>query len=130
VTAIDPAANTIVGQPVQIGEDVGALAASPGGLWLTTYETGTVAFIDSESRAVVKRLSPHVHLAGVALARGSVSVSDHTAGRLARIDLNRARVPKRIAAAAGPRDIVRLSGALWVVDERSNAVRKIPLPRN
>lgn len=55
VTAIDPAANTIVGQPVQIGEDVDALAASPGGLWLTTYETGTVALIDSESRAAASR---------------------------------------------------------------------------
>ena len=54
-------------------------------------------------------------------------VSDYGGGRVLRLDPSSGRTLKRMRVGSEPRDLVLAAGALWVVEQGSSDVRRIPL---
>ena len=128
VTVVDLATGKPLAK-IQIGRDVDALAATPQGLWATTYYAGIVARIDPAKAKVVRKLRlRNGNASGVTFARGSVWVSDAGLGRVVRINPKRGRITKRYGVGTTPRDLVQVGRGLWVVEQGSNDVRRLPLP--
>jgi streptogramin lyase len=87
-----------------------------------------VARIDPAKAKVVRKLRlRNGNASGVTFARGSVWVSDAGLGRVVRINPKRGKITRRYGVGATPRDLVQVGRGLWVVEQGSNDVRRIPL---
>jgi YVTN family beta-propeller protein len=116
------------GRRIRVAHDVDAIASTPRGLWVATYDGGVLARIDPRRGKVVRRVPFSGAGGGIAYVRRKLFVSDYSGGRVLRLDPSTGRVLKRWRVGSEPRDLVLAVGALWVVEQGSSDVRRIPLP--
>lgn len=128
VATIDPATGAVAGSPIPVGVDTDALAAGADGIWVSTYESATVALVDPSSRTVVRSVHLPGRGGGVAVAAGSVWASVYDGAKVLRVDPAAARIVDSVVVGVQPREIAVGGGALWVVDQGSDAVSRIALP--
>jgi virginiamycin B lyase len=74
LVSLDPATGALSGASVSVAPDVDALAATPSGLWASTFD-GTAALVDTGARRVLRRVSLPGHGSGIAYAGGRVWVT-------------------------------------------------------
>jgi streptogramin lyase len=84
--------------------------------------------IDPASRKVVRRTRIKGHAAGIVLANGALWVSDFTHGRITRVDRSTGTLRESRATGSRPRAIVRVGRALWVANQGSGTLVRVPLP--
>jgi streptogramin lyase len=128
VSAIDPVAGKVVGATIDVGHGVDGLAATPEGLWATTYDRGLVVLIDPASRKIVRRTHIAGHAAGIVFAGGALWVSDFVHRRITRIARPAGAIRESHVTGSGPRAIVRVGRALWVANQGSGTLVRVPLP--
>lgn len=127
VSAIDPVAGKVVGATIDVGHGVDGLAATPEGLWATTYDRGLVVLIDPASRRIVRRTHIKGHAAGIVFAGGALWVSDFAHRRITRIERPAGALRESHPTGSRPRAIVRVGRALWVANQGSGTLVSIPL---
>ncbi len=116
-----------VGAAIPVGHDVDAIVATPRGLWVTTY-SGVLALINPVRAAVVRRVHFRNALNGIAYVKKRLYVSDYSAGKVLRLDPKTGRTLGQIRVGSEPRDLVAVGASLWVVEQGSSDVRRLPLP--
>ena len=129
IATIDPATNQVVGTPITVDQDVDAIAPAPDGVWVCTYYAGTVAFVDSGGQAGREAADPRRQLLGHRV-RGGLRLGEPNAARSDRRRSTRRRRRSTGVIKVGnrPRDIAFGANSLWVVNEGSGTVSRIPLP--
>lgn len=125
VTPIDGSGKA--GRKIRVAHDVDAIVSTPRGLWAATYDGGVIARIDPRRGKVVRRVAFPGLGGGIAYVRRKLFVSDYSGGRVLRLDPSSGRTLKRMRVGSQPRDLVLAAGALWVVEQGSSDVRRIPL---
>jgi YVTN family beta-propeller protein len=115
------------GRRIRVAHDVDAIVSTPRGLWVATYDGGVIARIDPRRARVVRRVPFAGFGGGIAYVRRELFVSDYSGGRVLRLDPSGGRTLKRMRVGSEPRDLVLAAGALWVVEQGSNDVRRISL---
>jgi hypothetical protein len=123
LVSIDPATNVLSGQPIRISTDVDALAESPAGLWVCTFD-GIAALVDPSSRMVANRVKLPGRASGIAFANGVAWVSLYD--RRLVLELGPGFVGA-VHTGAQPRESIVFGSQLWVVDQASGQLTPIPL---
>jgi len=121
---IDPATNAVVGSGIAFDHDVDVLVPDAAGMWATTFDSGTVALIDSSTRALVRTGTVPGHASGAVLAGGSLWVSLYDRSQVVALDPATLRITRRVDVGTEPREIVMAGGSLWVVNELSGTVSR------
>jgi len=115
-----------VGKAIKIGgHDVDAIVATPRGLWVTTF-SGVLALIDSVHAKVARRVSLGGAGNGIAYFKRRLYVSKYSAGKVLQLDAKTGRTLARISVGSQPRDLVAVGANLWVVEQGSSDVRRLP----
>jgi len=124
IATIDPSTGAFAGAPIVVDRDVDAFAAAPDGMWATTFDSGTIALVDSSTRAIVRKATAPGQVAGAALAAGSLWVSLYDRGEVVEVDPATLTVTRTVSVGLRPRTIVSANGSLWVVNELSGTVSR------
>ena len=93
-------------------------------MWATTFDSGTIALVDSSTRAIVRKATAPGQVAGAALAAGSLWVSLYDRGEVVEVDPATLTVTRTVSVGLRPRTIVSANGSLWVVNELSGTVSR------
>jgi streptogramin lyase len=115
------------GRRIRVAHDVDAIVSTPRGLWVATYDGGVLARIDPRRGKIVRRVPFQSQAGGIAYVGRKLFVSDYAGGRVLRLDPTSGRTLTVLRVGSEPRDLVAAAGALWVVEQGSSDVRRIPL---
>jgi YVTN family beta-propeller protein len=125
------AARASLGAQISVGGRPGAIATTPGAIWVADITGGRLTEIDTRSAAVVGSIDVGVSASYVAYGEGSLWVSDELANVVQRVDPQRRTIIATIPTAQGPYGIVVAAGSVWVthlsgvvsrIDPQSNGV--------
>ena len=124
---IDPAAGRLVGEPVDLPGELGALDAGAGRLWAIDCNKGIVYGLDPRRGAVEIRAGVRAGegLGDIAVSAGSVWVSDWAAHVVLRLDSTTGRVIGRIPAGDQPEKLAGVAGDIWVSDAGTGELLRI-----
>jgi YVTN family beta-propeller protein len=125
LVSVDPRSNRLVGRPIPLGRQPGALAAASGSVWVADELGGTVSRIDPARRRVVARIKVGRMPTAIAAGAGAVWVANTGAGTVSRIDPATNRVAATYRVGLAPRALVVGAGAVWVADTGDGSVRRI-----
>ncbi|HEY0737868.1 MAG TPA: hypothetical protein VGD69_23315 [Herpetosiphonaceae bacterium] len=114
VFQIDPGTNRIVGQPLQVGEEIIAAAVGHGSLWTGSHDDGIVARIDSTTRRVVTTIDVGFAVHGLAVSEESAWVLDEHGFAVVRIDPQSNRLGERIPIDFVAANLTAGSRSVWV----------------
>ena len=129
---VDPAAGRLVGEPVGLPGELGALDAGAGRLWAIDCNQGVVYGLDPRRGAVEIRakLRAGAGLGDVAVSAGSVWVSDWAAHAVLRLDPTTGRVTGRVPAGDQPEKLASVAGDIWVSDAGAGELLRIDASTN
>ena len=126
IVAVDPETNRLTGASVSVASDVDALAATPSGLWVSTF-AGIAALVDPDRRVVIRRVTLPSRGSGVSFAGGSVWVSAYDSGLVLRLDPATGALLGAVHTGPELRESVEAGGALWVANQLNGTVTPVPL---
>ena len=126
IVAVDPETNRLAGASVSVASDVDALAATPSGLWVSTF-AGIAALVDPDRRVVIRRVTLPSRGSGVSFAGGSVWVSAYDSGLVLSLDPATGALLGAVHTGPEPRESVEAGGALWVANQLNGTVTPVPL---
>jgi DNA-binding beta-propeller fold protein YncE len=125
VTPVDPASGAVAGARISISNDVDAIAVSPEGVWVSTFDSGTIALIDPAKRSVVRKFDLPGQASGLTFSGGALWASEYNRARVVQLDPSTGKVTRTVAVGAKPRDLAFDGSSLWVVSESANTISKI-----
>jgi YVTN family beta-propeller protein len=126
LVSIDPAAAVLTGAPIKVAPDVDAIAGTPSGLWVSTFD-GTAARVDPASRAVARRVTLPGPGSGITYANGLVWVSIFDRTYVVQLAAATGALVGAVHTGSRPRESVVVGNVLWVLDEGSGKLTPIPL---
>jgi virginiamycin B lyase len=121
LVSLDPAAGAVTGSAISVAPDVDALAATPNGLWASTFD-GTAALVDTTARRVVRRVSLPGKGSGIAYAGGRVWVTVYDRRYVLALDPATGAFAAAVHAGLQPRESLLVGSTLWVLDQNGGAV--------
>ncbi|HET7758448.1 MAG TPA: hypothetical protein VFK62_00860 [Gaiellaceae bacterium] len=121
LVSLDPATGALTGAAIDVAPDVDALASTPNGLWVSTFD-GTAALVDTGTRRVVRRVRLPGRGSGIAYAGGRVWLTVYDRRYVLALDPVRGTFLAAVHAGAQPRDSVVVGSTLWVLDQLNGAV--------
>jgi streptogramin lyase len=121
LVSLDPAAGALTGSAIPVAPDVDALAATPNGIWASTFD-GTAALVDTTARRVVRRVSLPGQGSGIAYAGGRVWVTVYDRRYVLALDPATGRFVAAVHAGLQPRESLVVGSTLWVLDQSGGAV--------
>lgn len=121
LVSLDPATGALSGGAISVAPDVDALAATPNGLWASTFD-GTAALVDPAARRVVRRVSLPGRGSGIAYASGRVWVSVYDRRYALALDPASGRFAAAVHAGLQPRESLPVGATLWVLDQGGGAL--------
>jgi YVTN family beta-propeller protein len=136
VVRIDPATNTVVGEPLKVPANAEAIAVGQGALWVTSVAPGDLGTprpdrltrIDlATGRSVATIEVPRTPL-DVALTPGAVWVTDAggAGDGVTRVDPRTNRVVGRpVATGSSPQSLAVGGGSLWVANHDGQTITRI-----
>lgn len=132
LTRVDPSAGRLVGEPVDLPGELGALDAGAGRLWAIDCNKGIVYGLDPRRGAVEirARVRAGEGLGDIAVSAGSVWVSDWAAHAVLRLDPSTGEVIGRILAGDQPEKLAGLAGDIWVSDAGAGELLRIDASAN
>jgi YVTN family beta-propeller protein len=113
IRRVDPTSGQSIAK-VTVGSDISGIAASPGALWVTSFQDGTLKRIDTATNQVTATVNIGPGLSGVAFGEGSVWVSNETSGAVSRVDPTTNQITTTIPTVGLPQGVVAGGGAIWV----------------
>jgi streptogramin lyase len=127
LSRVDPSAGRLVGEPVGLPGELGALDAGAGLLWAIDCNKGIVYGLDPRRGAVEIRakLRAGEGLGDIAVSAGSVWVSDWASHAVLRLDPTTGRVIGRIPAGDQPEKLAGVAGDIWVSDAGAGELLRI-----
>lgn len=126
LVSLAPASAALTGQAVRVAPDVDAIADTPAGLWVSTFD-GVAARIDPASRAVQRRVRLPGRGGGIAYANGAVWVSVYDRRVAIELDPQTGALLGAVHTGGQPRESVVAAGALWIVDQAAGALTPLTL---
>jgi YVTN family beta-propeller protein len=136
VARIDPATNTVAGEPLRVPADTEAIAVGRGALWATRVAPGdlgapgkdAVARIDPATGRTVATITVRRAPLDLAATPGAVWVTNSGGGgdSVARIDPETNRLVGRpVTTGASPQSLAVGGGSLWVANHDARTVTRI-----
>jgi streptogramin lyase len=124
---IDPAAGRLVGEPVDLPGELGALDAGAGRLWAIDCNKGIIYGLDPRRGAVEIRAEVRAGegLGDIAVSAGRVWVSDWAEHVVLRLDPTTGRVLGRLPAGDQPEKLAGVSDDIWVSDAGAGELLRI-----
>jgi virginiamycin B lyase len=113
VRRIDPVSGQSLAT-IAFPKRVTAIAASPGAIWVATYDDGILTRIDTTSNQASATVTLAIGVSDVAFGEGSIWVTNDVTGTVSRIDPATNTVTATIATVGGPEGVVDAGGAIWV----------------
>lgn len=126
LVSLAPASAALTGQGVQVAPDVDAIADTPAGFWVSTFD-GVAARIDPTARAVRRRVRLPGRGGGIAYANGAVWVSVYDRRLALELDPRTGAFLGAVHTGGQPRESVVAAGVLWIVDQSAGALTPLPL---
>jgi len=106
---------------------VDAIAAGPEGVWLRS-PSGAVLAVDPALNTIVARIDvPASQFGGIAVASGSVWVTDFAHNRLIRIDPKAKAIVATIDVGTSPQAMLVTPDAIWVSNQRGGSISKVDI---
>jgi streptogramin lyase len=127
LSRVDPSAARLVGEPVGLPGELGALDAGAGRLWAIDCNKGIVYGLDPRRGAVEiqARVRAGEGLGDIAVSAGSVWVSDWASQVVLRLDPATGRIIVRIPAGDQPEKLAGVAGDIWVSDAGTGELLRI-----
>jgi streptogramin lyase len=132
LSRVDPSAARLVGEPVGLPGELGALDAGAGLLWAIDCNKGIVYGLDPRQGAVEirARVRADEGLGDIAVSAGSVWVTDWASHVVLRLDPTTGKVGERIPAGDQPEKIAAVAGDIWVSDAGAGELLRIDASTN
>lgn len=132
LSRVDPSAARLVGEPVDLPGELGALDAGAGLIWAIDCNKGIVYGLDPRRGAVEirARVRAGVGLGDIAVSAGSVWVTDWASHAVLRLDPTTGKVSEQIPAGDQPEKIAAIAGDIWVSDAGAGELLRIDAGTN
>jgi hypothetical protein len=132
LSRVDPSAARLVGGPVGLPGELGALDAGAGLLWAIDCNRGIVYGLDPKRGAVEirARVRAGEGLGDIAFSAGSVWVTDWASHVVLRLDPTTGKVSERIPAGDQPEKIAAVADDIWVGDAGAGELLRIDASAN
>lgn len=114
VLQIDPATNTIVGEPIVAGEEIIAIAIGEGSFWSGSHDDGIVTRIDPASHTVIARIEVGFSVHGLAIADGRAWVLDEHGFAVVELNPVSYELGERIPIDFVAANLAAGAGSVWV----------------
>jgi virginiamycin B lyase len=121
---INPTTNSLVGRPIQVGDEPTAVGSGGRSVWVTNSGDDTVSRINPRSRRVVATIDVGDHPTGLTVSRGAIWVANFEDDNVQRIDVDTDEVVATIPVGDGP-NYPRLGGSVWVPNSRDGTLTRI-----
>jgi hypothetical protein len=106
---------------------VDAIAAGPEGVWLRS-PSGAVLAVDPATNTIAARVDvPASRFGGIAVASGSVWVTDFVHSQLIRIDPKAKAIVATIEVGTNPQAMLVTPDAIWVSNQRGGSISKVDI---
>ena len=123
---LDPAAGTLAGVAVPVSPDVDAIARTPVGLWVSTFD-GVAARFNVATRRVVRRVRLPGQGGGIAWSGHAVWVSVYDRGYAVALDPLTGAYVDAVRTGRQPRESVLVGDTLWIVDQAAGELTPVEL---
>jgi YVTN family beta-propeller protein len=110
---------------IPAGDRPTAVAAGEGSIWVTGFDSRTLARIDPDRRKVVGTLGLGATPSAVAAGEGAIWLVNEFAGTVSRIDRDSRRVVETIAVGNGASAVATGARAVWVTNRVDGTVTRI-----
>ncbi len=125
VSRISPKTGGAVGEPIQAGNGLSALAYGAGALWLTHAVDGTVWRVDPSSGKTTKEIPTGPGLRGIVVTKDAVWVTSETAGTVTKIDPRSGGIVRVVQVGNGPSAVAVGAGSVWVANGLDGTVSRV-----
>jgi streptogramin lyase len=122
----DPGLGTSAGAAIAVSPDVDAIARTPAGLWVSTFD-GLAARVNVATRQVVRRVRLPGRGGGIAWSGHAVWVSVYDRAYAVALDPLTGAYLDAVRTGGQPRESLLLDDTLWIVDQAAGALTPVAL---
>jgi DNA-binding beta-propeller fold protein YncE len=119
VLRIDAATNSVVGQPIKVGQEPLFLAAGAGSIWVGSHDSKTISRIDPRTSKVIATIDTGFEVHGLSYGEGSLWVANYHGHAVVRVDPDSNQVVgKPMFVGYSFEAISAAGGSVWTAPEQ------------
>lgn len=122
----DPGSGTLAGAAIAVSPDVDAIARTPAGLWVSTFD-GLAARVNVATRQVVRRVRLPGRGGGIAWSGHAVWVSVYDRAFAVALDPLTGAYLDAVRTGGQPRESLVVDDTLWIVDQAARELTPVTL---
>jgi glutamine cyclotransferase len=123
---LDTTAGTLAGAAIPVSRDVDAIARTPVGLWVSTFD-GLAARVNVATRQVIRRVRLPGRGGGIAWSGQAVWVSVYDRAYAVALDPQSGAYLDAVRTGGQPRESVVVDATLWIVDQAAGELTPVAL---